>query len=145
VPHSSVVRRTAIALMMLSALALGACTSDDDDPTATTSGSGGPTTTGAPLVTSPFCTEMLRLEEEAATAADLATAYRGLLPDVPEEILPEFEVLIARVDAALGDGEPPDPTVADESAFRVAAFVDLECRVTAQSPLPPPVESVARP
>lgn len=130
--------------MMLSALVLAACTSDDDEPTAATSGAGGPATISAPLVTSAFCTEMLRLEE-AATAADLATAYRALLPEVPEEILPEFEVLIARVDAALGEGDPPDPTVADESAFRVAAFVDLECRVTAQSPLPAPVESVDRP
>jgi hypothetical protein len=143
VSHSTSVRPTVIAVAIVWVAALAGCDGGDASP-APSAAPGDPATTTVPRSTTPFCTEMLRLEQEAGSADDLARAYRALLPEVPPEILAEFEVLIARVDAALGEGEAPDPTVADESAFRVAAYVDRECRVTAQSPLPAPVESVVR-
>jgi hypothetical protein len=136
-------RVVAPVVVGIAALAVVGCDDDggDDDtaPAASAPADGAPTTT-VPSASSRFCVEMLELEDASGTVSELEDAYTSLLPDVPDAVRADFEAVLDRLRLIEVGEDVASPTVVEESALRVSAYVDLNCRGTAQNPLPPPTQ-----
>jgi hypothetical protein len=140
-------------MVLASALALAACSGQDDGaddlPSVTTTAPGGDLADVAganPIDDSPFCRQVLALEngDQPPERSEVIERYTEMSPDVPDEIRPEFDVVLEhlRQQEAAGPADPdadPDPIV-EESTRRFAAYIDQRCRGTDINPLPPPTQ-----
>lgn len=155
------VATTALVLTGLSS----ACSGSDDDATDPTSPLPD-VDTDTPLVpvrdASPFCQAMLDVTADAPDpdASDgsveqrraLLDVYTDVADDVPDEIRPEYDVMVRHLRGLVGDGagddggdveEGADAQVLDleiveDAAIEFATYVETRCRGTSISPLPPP-------
>lgn len=154
-------------LAVLVAVVAGACTSSGDtEPPPAVSGVPTATAGTSPVDDSPFCRTLLALEDDPApsTPDDLIATYRSLVDEVPGSIRPEFQTVLGHLESLRAGEEPavvatPPVTVSpdlefedlgiadpvEESARRLAEFVDQQCRNTAVSPLPPPTQPLPEP
>ncbi len=131
-------------------MATPACTDDDGDDVPT-----GPTRPlpiaaddevqpAVPVDDSPFCRTMLALDDtgDDPTLQELTEVYVDIADDVPAEIRPDFDVVLARLVALTSDDaaaiDTIDEAAAEESLIELAAFIERRCRGTAMNPLPPP-------
>lgn len=153
-----------ILVVVLGSLVVSACSAED------TAAPSEPTTPlpvsfdeelvpAVPVDDSPFCRTMRELDEagerEASAGAGsgagsdgptrerLVAAYVDIAEEVPAEIRPAFDVVLARLVALTGDrvdatDDPIDEAVAEEALVELAEFVERRCRGTVTNPLPPP-------
>jgi hypothetical protein len=160
------IARSAAILVVTAVVVATACTGDDDGaaPPVSDADSTGtaPTTTSAR--DTPFCAGMIdladRLEDADAdddTAAMIRTAYADLAELVPAEIAADFEAVRALLvdiggsavpttvapvetgdvtDATAAEGDGEGAALGDTPTERLADYVDLTCRSTANNPGP---------
>jgi hypothetical protein len=151
-------RAVAGAVLAVSVVVFTSCSNDDGDagdlPSATTVAPGGDLddVTGAnPIDDSPFCRQVLALETDGGDPperSEVIERYTEMTPDVPDEIRPEFDVVLEHLRqqeaAGIPDEVEPDPVV-EESTLQFAAFIDQRCRGTDINPLPPPTQPLEDP
>lgn len=151
--RTDLVHRGLGLMLCVVSIVLGGCSEDDragdDAPSVITAGAadGGPgdVSGAAPIDDSPFCRAMRALEDgdEPPTRREVIEAYIAIAPQVPAEIRPEFEVVLAHLQQQEATGATAtgstDPVV-EESTLRLAGYVEIQCRGTAISPLPPPTQ-----
>lgn len=136
--------RTVIVVIgtLLAALAMTACTDQGADQTGTTT-STRPLPVGesdlvpvVPVDDSVFCRTLLSLDDDdqPPTREQLTAAYVDLADEVPLEIRPAFDLVLAGL---VGD-EVVDPELVESATEALAEFVGARCRGTEQNPLPPP-------
>ncbi|MEX2625281.1 MAG: hypothetical protein WD225_00250 [Ilumatobacteraceae bacterium] len=142
-----VVRRVvpALALAATSVLAAACSGSGDDatpDSTRALPVSGDDVEPVVAVDDSPFCRTMLGIDDDDMSLDEIVASYVDVTDDVPDEIRPDFDVVLERLVAVTGDDDAAADTLADEvveaSRFELAAFIDRRCRGTVSNPLPPP-------
>lgn len=148
------------ALATTAALALVSCTGDDGDATPPEPTRPLPVSAddelapAHPVDDSPFCRTMLALDDPGDGSGDgpdagagpsldeVVAAYVDVAGEVPAEIRPDFDVVLARL-VAIAEGDDAaidaiDHDAAEESLIELAEFIERRCRGTVINPLPPP-------
>jgi hypothetical protein len=151
-------RRAATGAVVLVWVATSiACSGDDDSagdpPSVTTTAPGGDLAdaSGANTIDdSPFCRQVLALEtgDEPPERSEVIERYTEMSPDVPDEIRPEFDVVLEHLrqqEAAAAPADAEPDLIVEESTRRFAAYIDQRCRGTDISPLPPPTQPLDDP
>jgi hypothetical protein len=154
-------RRRAVtgAVLLVSVVMSAACSGDDDGaadlPSVTTTAAGGDLAdvSGAnPIDDSPFCRQVLELEsgDEPPDRSEVIERYTEMSPDVPDEIRPEFDVVLEHLrqqeaGAAPADADADADPIVEESTRRFAAYIAQQCRGTDINPLPPPTQPLDEP
>lgn len=147
-----------MTLALLAAFAvlvpIAGCSGDDDaatpDDVAPLPGLPTAPPVSSPVDDSPFCRAMLDLAADEPDSADdselgldgVLDVYLGVADEAPAEIRPDFDVVVDQLRTLVAGGEVVDQAGAEESAIVLSAYVELNCRGTSQSPLPPPTAPV---
>lgn len=165
-------RRRALNAVCVLAILTGCSGAGDETSDETSDVPDTPEVTVSPPASrlTPFCQAMIELSDQLETdPPDDATSliietYEAILDDVPEEIEPDFLVVLADLQAGIpaaeqsaGSEDAPDTTgpagdsvedfdaegrvpTGDDSAERLSGYIDLACRDNVNNPGPPATE-----
>lgn len=149
--HTAAVRtsrraRSAAIAVAAGALAIAACTGDDSASPTTPAIPGVP---DRPVVTvdadaDPFCDAIVSLDgragDEPADAAEVLAVYDSIADDAPPDVAADFDIVRDGLRSVVAGQSVSDPEALDAAAEELSIWVDLVCRSTDRSPLPPPTQ-----